>query len=429
MNYRISISPLLLFFCLFFINFFSEAQVKNKVPIIHPSFFKSNELQFKRLLRHKLPQWENVLDSASNYRLQIYLAQIDEKENGNLKISYYQYPSKVDYYTYPASIIKLPMAVLFLLKLDEINLQQFSKPISLNDRLFIDDSTYCGQLGTNGIQNGMRIGSILQELLQKSNNTAFNPLYDVVRDYKGNQELDFMEAILQQRFSSKCDTFTNQIFAAYHIEDLAGNIKYAEASAPKQPSRRLSKDFAKAGKAYLDNKDSLITSQKSFERSNYVSIENAHQLLVRFVTSEKVGDFFSRTFRDSLFYYMSELPSKDTTNEIYPNSFKYLYYGSDVSDRKKLLTAVQSSKQEAFHLYNKVGQAYGFLSDVAYFESEDHLTKYVLAASIFVDRDGVLNDGKYAYDEIGFPFMADLGKLIFQSEFKRTHQKRYLRKK
>ena len=100
-----------------------------------------------------------------------------------------------------------------------------------------------------------------------------------------------------------------------------------------------------------------------------------------------------------------------------------------MSDRKKPLIAVQSSKQEAFHLYNKVGQAYGFLSDVAYFESEDHHTKYVLAASIFVDRDGVLNDGKYAYDEIGFPFMADLGKLIFQSEFKRTHKKSYLRKK
>jgi hypothetical protein len=76
-----------------------------------------------------------------------------------------------------------------------------------------------------------------------------------------------------------------------------------------------------------------------------------------------------------------------------------------------------------------VGQAYGFLSDVAYFESLDQNTKYVLAASIFVDRDGVLNDSKYAYDEIGFPFMADLGQLIFRSEFKRTHKKSYLKRK
>lgn len=43
----------------------------------------------------------------------------------------------------------------------------------------------------------------------------------------------------------------------------------------------------------------------------------------------------------------------------------------------------------------------------------------MLSAVIYCNKDGVLNDSQYDYDEIGFPFMKNLGELIYQHELKR----------
>ena len=421
MKSRIYISAVFLFLSLLLSSLFSFAQTQ-KINTIHPSIFRSHDKQFERFLRKQMPFWKNVLDSVNTYRLQIYLTQIDTTKKGVVKYTYYQYPSKPSQYTYPASIIKLPMAIYFLQKLDDINRFQPTNPITLNDRIFIDDTAYCGQLGSNGIVNGMPIGSLLQELLQKSNNTAFNPLYEVVRDCHVNFATDFDDVNIQTRFSTKCDSNDNKRHCAYHIENSRGEILFKEDALVKSPSVLLANDFAKAGISYLDYKDSLIHAPRSFVKSNYISLESAHQLMVRLFAYNEDESFLSHPFRDSLLRYMSEFPSVDTSREIYPTTFKYLLWGSDFLTRKYYKMGINLPEPKSkITIYNKVGQAYGFLSDVAYFESIDKKTKFVLSASIFVDRDGVLNDGKYAYDEIGFPFLCNLGLVVANAEYKRKH--------
>ncbi len=421
MKCKINITFLKLLFSLLFCCFVSEAQIQ-RLTTIHPSFFRSRDKQFEHFLRKQMPFWKNVLDSVNTYRLQIYLTQIDTTKKGVVKYTYYQYPSKPSQYTYPASIIKLPMAVYFLQKIDAINRFQPINQITLNDRIFIDDTAYCGQLGSNGIVNGMRIGSLLQELLQKSNNTAFNPLYEVVRDYHVNFATDFEDIIIQSRFSMKCDSNDNKRHCAYHIENGRGEILFKEEALVKSPSVLLANDFAKAGTSYLDIKDSLIHAPRSFVRSNYISIESAHQLLVRLLAYSDDASFLSFPFRDSLLYYMNAFPMPDTSSEIYPTTFKYLFWGSDLLTRNYCKVGIDLPEPKSImNIYNKVGQAYGFLNDVGYFESIDKKTKFVLSASIFVDRDGVLNDGKYAYDAIGFPFLSHLGQIVAASEYKRKH--------
>ena len=43
----------------------------------------------------------------------------------------------------------------------------------------------------------------------------------------------------------------------------------------------------------------------------------------------------------------------------------------------------------------------------------------MLAATIYCDEDGVVNDDKYDYDNIGFPFLKHLGQVIYDFEVKR----------
>jgi hypothetical protein len=36
----------------------------------------------------------------------------------------------------------------------------------------------------------------------------------------------------------------------------------------------------------------------------------------------------------------------------------------------------------------------------------------VLSATLYVNADGVLNDDRYEYDTIGYPFLAELGRRV-----------------
>jgi hypothetical protein len=53
----------------------------------------------------------------------------------------------------------------------------------------------------------------------------------------------------------------------------------------------------------------------------------------------------------------------------------------------------------------------------------DKKIEFMLSAAIYCNSDGVLNDSKYDYDSIGYPFMKNLGRIIYDYELtrKRNH--------
>jgi len=73
-------------------------------------------------------------------------------------------------------------------------------------------------------------------------------------------------------------------------------------------------------------------------------------------------------------------------------------------------------------IYNKIGQAYGFLIDNAYITNPTQGVEFLLSAVVYVNQDGVLNDDQYDYDTIGLPFLRRLGKVLYDSELHRKHQ-------
>ena len=85
---------------------------------------------------------------------------------------------------------------------------------------------------------------------------------------------------------------------------------------------------------------------------------------------------------------------------------KYLYYGRSPS----------SPAEQGLSIYNIVGMSHGFLADVAYFTDSLHQSEFLLSAVIYVNSDGVINDGLYEYETIGLPFLAQLGHTIRQYE-------------
>jgi hypothetical protein len=93
---------------------------------------------------------------------------------------------------------------------------------------------------------------------------------------------------------------------------------------------------------------------------------------------------------------------------------KFLHLGSEK----------EASLPPGIRIFNKVGDAYGFLLDGAYFADFDNGLEYLLSAVLYVNEDGILNDNKYEYDQIGLPFMKQLGKLIYQYEKQRPRRRK-----
>jgi hypothetical protein len=84
-----------------------------------------------------------------------------------------------------------------------------------------------------------------------------------------------------------------------------------------------------------------------------------------------------------------------------------------------LLGSEKTKPDSSIRIFNKVGDAYGFLTDIAYIVDFKNNVEFMLSATILCNNDGIFNDDTYDYDGIGFPFMKNLGKTIFQYELGR----------
>ena len=68
--------------------------------------------------------------------------------------------------------------------------------------------------------------------------------------------------------------------------------------------------------------------------------------------------------------------------------------------------------KERLRIYNKTGQAYGFSTENAWVVDTETGRGFFLAATLYTNKDGILNDDEYEYEEIALPFMADLGEAV-----------------
>ena len=110
---------------------------------------------------------------------------------------------------------------------------------------------------------------------------------------------------------------------------------------------------------------------------------------------------------------MSMLPKesdcpKYNSAEYYDGYVKFLMFG----DSKEPIP-------NNIKIYSKSGLAYGYLTDNTYIIDEENNVEYFLSATLHVNGNGIYNDDNYEYDEIGLPFLAKLGQIVYEHEKQR----------
>ena len=368
------------------------------------------------------PVIDTVLVNPEKYALQILYTQIDRDENNNPSFTQYAYGVNPNNYFYPASTVKLPVALLALQRLNELNIEGLDKYTTM-----VTDSAFVGQervaYDTTSESSRPSVGHYIRKIFVVSDNDAYNRLYEFLgQDYINNElhEKGYEGVKIVHRLAVFNNAEQNRNTNPITFYDNA-KILYQQDLVTAQQDW-LKNDAIPMGQGFIRN-DTLINEPKDFGQNNFISVGNLQDMLKAVIFPESVPESQRFDLREEdyqfLYQYMSQLPGETT----FPN------YAADTSfydsySKFFLFGDTQEQLPESIRIYNKIGMAYGFLTDNAYIVDFERNIEFMLTAVIFTNENEIFNDGVYEYDEIGLPFLSELGRAIFEYEMvrEREHQ-------
>ncbi len=365
------------------------------------------------LLAHP-EKFKKLTDHPEKYRLQILYTQIDRDANNKPSLTTYSYRADTNEYFYPASTVKLAASVLALEKLNtlkikkETTFQTFkNRPSQLEIKT---DSTAASGLPS--------IAHYIKKILLVSDNEAYNRLYEFLGQRSFNESMakkGFEGVRLTHRLQTPLPRLENQYTNPIKLIDASGKLLY------QQPETFNDKPYAAnnpilLGKGTMNDAGVVEDRPLDFSLKNAYPLQAQHLFLQRLLLPEafpKKDQFIlSKEDYQFLYRYMSMYPT-ESKEPAYQEEFatycKFLYYGSEKN------TVLNPS----IRIFNKVGDAYGFLLDNAYVVDFDKKVEFMVTAVLLCNEDEIFNDEKYDYDSIGFPFYKNLGEVIYEYELKR----------
>jgi beta-lactamase class A len=372
---------------------------------------------FLENLLKQYPEFAKILQNKDSFKLQIIYTQIDRDAHNEPSFKNYYFNLDSTKYFYPASTVKLPVALLALQKLNELRLPGLDKKSTLitrNDHsgqtaVYNDPTTADGKPS---------VANYVKKIFLVSDNDAFNRLYEFLGQQYINerlQKMGYTDAQILHRLSIPLSEDENRHTNPISFYNGFGKLLYDQPMQTSQLKYAARNDSL--GKAYYNNDGQLIKQAMNFSKKNRICLADLHNILraVLFPNSVPVDQRFnlSNEDRQFVYQYMSQFPQETTyppyDSANYWDAFgKLLYYGSEKATLPKNI-----------RIFNKEGDAYGFLTDVSYFVDFDKKVEFMLSATIYCNSNGILNDDKYDYETVGLPFMKQLGKVIYDLELKR----------
>ena len=364
--------------------------------------------------------FQQVIQHPETYRLQIIYTRIDrDKANKPTFTNYYFNVDSTNYFN-PASTVKLPAALLSLQKINTMNnpaitkftAMQFDSAYSKQTKEWTDKTSETGYPS---------IAHFIRKAFLVSENDPYSRLYEFIGQGDFNRRLHqmgYVDTRITHRFvrmTADENRHTNPI--RFIRPD--GSLIYAQPAAQNIDPFDFSR-VAKLGTGYITGTDSLVHEPFNFTERNKFPLETFQQVLqsVLFPMSVLAKQRFNLTDDDYrfLYQYLSQFPGE--TN--YPKYDSTQYY--DTYAKFFFMDSTHHKLPPGVRVFNKVGWAYGFLTDASYVADFSHNIEYMLSATVYVNSDGILNDDKYDFDTIGQPFMYQLGQAIYQHELTRIRK-------
>ncbi|MEZ4970141.1 MAG: serine hydrolase [Flavobacteriaceae bacterium] len=353
----------------------------------------------KMALASNNPKIRKVMDSLSLYELQIRYTRIDRSKDSVI-FTDYNFQVNDSNYFYPASTVKVLTAVLALEKLNEMDsLDLYTQFYVEGDSL---ETTFANEIS---------------KIFAVSDNEANNRLFEFLGQDRINQRLKD-KGIAPVRISHRLSTenayeVTTRPLIIY-LNDTTINWSKPSINTPAVP---LALNGIKKGTAHYEE-NTLINEPFNFSLKNYYPLSTQNEVFKRLIFPEQFpkNERFDLSLEQHRFLLkaMYELPKNLGYNaeEYYDGYGNFFMFG----DTRETIPGY-------LKIYNKVGNAYGTITDCAYITDHKNNVEFMLTATLLTNRNGIFNDNNYEFNSIGLPFMAQLGREIYHLEITKSQQK------
>lgn len=374
----------------------------------------------KALLESQPERFATVLSDPAKYRVQIMYTQIDRDADNKPVFKSFIYNVNPTEYFYPASTVKLPVAALALEKLHRLNLPDLTRNTTMLTGADKDFETVAesDETSPNDLPS---VGQYIRKILLVSDNDAFNRLYEFLGQQAINERLRDMRYFdtriihrLESSLSEEENRWTNPVRFVNGDE-----VVYAQAGVHSEISFRGDQPQPMGLAEIVDGE--RLERAKDFSGKNAYALLDQHEFIKSLVFPDSAKaynrlDISEDDFR-FLYRFMSMYPGEsgiDAYADIaeYPQGYvKFLMYGGDAPTIPPYI-----------RIFNKVGDAYGFLTDSAYIVDFKNNIEFILSATIYTNDNQTFNDDQYEYTEIGLPFLKNLGQAIYEIELNRKRE-------
>ncbi len=365
------------------------------------------------LNKHASPQLRHILAHPDSFQVQLIYTQINRDAQNRPAFRHYYYQVDKHRYFNPASMVKMPLAFLALEKLNSLGIDKHTPMLT--------DSAFSGQTRVRrdtSAENGLpSVAHYIRKIFLVSDNDAYNRLYEFIGPQTIHEKLSakgYPDVRIVRRFVPMTEEENRHTNPVYFVR--GADTVYRQPAAVN----RLAYDFSRpvfVGRRHYNRDDVLIDKPMDFTRHNNAPLQDLQRMLqaVMFPASVPATQRFLLEPDDYrfLYRYMAALPfeshhPKYDTSEFFDSYTKFFRFKAG---RGKIPPHIR--------VFNKTGWSYGFLTDVAYFADFKNKVEFMLSANIYVNRDRVLNDNKYEYEEEGYPFFKEVGDIFYSYELQR----------
>jgi hypothetical protein len=379
---------------------------------IHAQYPSDNFIE--KLLKKHPERFSQILQNPEKYKVQVLYTKIDRNKNNVPHFTTHGYQVNTGEYFYPASTVKLPAVALALEKLNKLGIDKYT-PMFTDAVRPEQTAVKADTSAENGLPS---VAHYAKKILLASDNDAFNRLYEFIGQREFNDSLHrkgFKESRILHRLDSPIGPENNRYTNPIRFEK-DGKVVF-EQSAKYNEKEYSAPGPVLLGKGYMKD-GTLVNEPFDFTKKNFFPLEEQHRLLKTLFFPDQVpaSQRFDLTEDDYRFMYQYPVETSypaNYTDDYYDGFVKFLLFG-----------ATKTRLPRHIRLFNKCGDAYGFLLDNAYIADFEKGIEFMVTAVIYCNEDGVFNDNKYDYDTVGFPFMANLGKTIFEYELSRKRPNR-----
>ncbi len=380
----------------------------------------TNNNHWEEILSKGGPIIKRVLNNKSQYEIQLLHTSISHPADDELRFINHAYNIDTTQYFYPASTVKMPVAFLAL---EYINALSKSDPdINMFSRLAFDSIAppqqveYIDTTSPTGYPN---VAHYIEKIFSASDNNAYNRLYellgqDYINDKLREKGIFTNSKIIHRVGVSGFDKEANKYTNPYQIIDDNGQVLYEQNELYALYDHYPIVHNCKKGLGYYDdNLDTIVHKSFDFSHKNFINLVDLQESMLRILYPEA----FEQEQRFDLSSEQHTFLQK--TMKKTPDQYPHLAYNNDYYDSYVKFFMYGDSKEsipDHIEISNKVGWAYGYLTDCAHIRDTQNDIEFFLTATIHVNANQIYNDGNYEYEEIGVPFLAELGRLVYDYE-------------